>query len=88
MIAETASLAKQAEAQRDLDIQKAQFTEQSRRQEAQADKAYELQTNVMQQEAIAEQVKVQQIEGRAGKGAGGRNSPQREGAHRHRPQAL
>jgi len=62
VIAETASLAKQAEAQRDLDIQKAQFTEQSRRQEAQADKAYELQTNVMQQQVIAEQVKVQQIE--------------------------
>ncbi len=49
VIAETASLAKQAEAQRDLDIQKAQFTEAARRQEAQADKAYELQTNVMQQ---------------------------------------
>jgi flotillin len=62
VIAETASMAKQAEAQRDLDIQKAQFTEQSRRQEAQADKAYELQTNVMQQQVIAEQVKVLQIE--------------------------
>ncbi len=62
VIAETASLGKQAEAQRDLDIQKAQYTEQSRRQEAQADKAYEIQTNVMQQQVIAEQVKVQQIE--------------------------
>ena len=62
VIAETSSLAKQAEAQRDLDIQKAQFAEQSRRQEAQADKAYELQTNVMQQKVVAEQVKVQQIE--------------------------
>jgi flotillin len=62
VIAETASLGKQAEAQRDLAIQKAQYSEQSRRQEAQADKAYELQTNVMQQKVIAEQVKVQQIE--------------------------
>jgi flotillin len=62
VIAETASLAKQAAAQRDLDIQKAQFAEQSRRQQAQADKAYELQTNVTQQQVIAEQVKVQQIE--------------------------
>jgi flotillin len=62
VIAETASLAKQAEAQRDLDIQKAQFTESARRQEATADKAYELQTNVMQQQVIAEQVKVLQIE--------------------------
>ncbi len=62
VIAETASLAKQAQAQRDLDIQKAQFMEQSRKQEAQADKAYELQTNVMQQQVVAEQVKIQQIE--------------------------
>jgi flotillin len=62
VIAETASLAKQAEAQRDLDIQKAQYTEQSRKQEATADKAYELQTNVMQQQVVAEQVKVQQVE--------------------------
>jgi flotillin len=62
VIAETASLAKQAQAQRDLDIQKAQFAEQSRKQQAQADKAYELQTNVMQQQVVAEQVKVQQVE--------------------------
>src|SRR6201984_3459792 len=62
VIAETASLAKQAEAQRDLDIQKAQFMEQSKRQQAQADKAYEIQTNVMQQQVIAEQVKVEQVE--------------------------
>ncbi len=62
VLAETMSLGKQAEAQRDLDIQKAQYTEQSRRQEAQADKAYELQTNVMQQKVVAEQVKVQQVE--------------------------
>jgi len=60
--AETASLGKQAEAQRDLAIQKAQYLEQSRRQEAQADKAYEIQTNVMQQQVVAEQVKVLQIE--------------------------
>src|SRR5882757_1866576 len=62
VLAETQSLAKQAEAQRDLQLKKAQFTEQSRKQEAQADKAYELQTNVMQQRVVAEQVKVQQIE--------------------------
>src|ERR1700726_4709155 len=62
VLAETMSLGKQAEAQRDLAIQKATFTEQSRRQEAQADKAYEMQTNVMQQKVVAEQVKIQQIE--------------------------
>lgn len=62
VIAETASLARQSEAQRDLDIKKAQFSEQSRRQQASADKAYELQTNIMLQQVTAEQVKVQQVE--------------------------
>src|SRR5246127_2425072 len=42
VLAETLSLAKQAEAQRDLDIQKAQFTEAAKRQQAQADKSYEI----------------------------------------------
>ena len=62
VLAETMSLTKQAEAQRDLDVQKAQYTETAQRQQANADKAYELQTNVMQQQVIAAQVKVQQIE--------------------------
>ncbi|HEY6445300.1 MAG TPA: SPFH domain-containing protein [Acidobacteriaceae bacterium] len=62
VLAETQSLAKQAQAQRDLDISKAQYAEQSRKQQAQADKSYELQTNITQQQVIAEQVKVQQIE--------------------------
>jgi flotillin len=62
VLAETLSLAKQAEAQRDLDVQKAQFAETAQRQQAQADKAYEIQTNVMQQKVIAEQVRVQQVE--------------------------
>ncbi|HTJ30776.1 MAG TPA: SPFH domain-containing protein [Acidobacteriaceae bacterium] len=62
VIAEAASQARQAEAQRDMDIKKAQYTEQSKRQQAQADKAYEIQTNIMQQQVIAEQVKVEQAE--------------------------
>src|SRR5512143_3645432 len=62
VIAETLSLAKQAEAQRDLEIKKASYLEGVKRQQAQADKAYEIQTNVMQQQVIAEQVKVQQVE--------------------------
>jgi flotillin len=62
VIAETASQARQAEAQRDLDIKKASYAEQSRRQQASADKAYEIQTNIMQQQVTAEQVKVQQVE--------------------------
>lgn len=62
VLAETLSLAAQAEAQRDLDVKKAQFIEITKRQEAQADKAYEIQTAVMQQQVVVETVKVQQIE--------------------------
>jgi flotillin len=60
--AETASLARQAEAQRDLDVKKASYLELVKRQQAQADKAYEIQTNVMQQQVTVEAVKVQQVE--------------------------
>ncbi|MBS1849602.1 MAG: flotillin family protein [Acidobacteria bacterium] len=60
--AETASLAKQAEAQRDLEIKKAQYLEVTKKQQAQADKAYDIQANIMQQQVIAEQVKVEQVE--------------------------
>jgi flotillin len=60
--AETLSLQAQAEAQRDLDIKRAQFLETVKRQQAQADKAYDIQANVMQQQVIAEAVKVRQVE--------------------------
>ena len=62
VLAETLSLAKQAEAQRDLEVKRAQYLEVTKRQQAQADKAYDIQTNIMQQQVIAEQVKVQQVE--------------------------
>src|SRR6185369_9758138 len=62
ILAQTLSLAKQAEAQRDLEIKKATYKEMTKRQEAQADKAYEIQDNIMQQQVIAESVKVRQIE--------------------------
>ena len=62
VLAETLSQAKQAEAQRDLDIKKANYVETGTKQEAQADKAYEIQTNIMQQQVVAEAVRVQQIE--------------------------
>ncbi len=62
VMAETLSAAKQAEAQRDLEIKKANYKELTTRQQAQADKAYEIQTNIMQQQVIAEAVKVKQIE--------------------------
>jgi len=62
VLAETLSLAKQAEAQRDMDVKKAAYLEAVKKQQAQADKAYEIQTNVMQQQVIAESVRVQQVE--------------------------
>ncbi|MBA3916108.1 MAG: flotillin family protein, partial [Acidobacteriales bacterium] len=62
VLAETLSQAKQAEAQRDLEIKKAQYLEVTKKQQAQADKAYDIQTNIMQQQVVAEQVKVQQVE--------------------------
>jgi flotillin len=62
VLAETLSAAKQAEATRDLEIKKAQYLEMTKRQQAQADKAYDIQTNVMQQQVIAEAVKVRQVE--------------------------
>jgi flotillin len=60
--AETASLAKQAEAERDLDIKKASYLEMTKKAQATADKAYEIETNVMQQQVITEAVRVQQVE--------------------------
>ncbi|HZE26271.1 MAG TPA: SPFH domain-containing protein, partial [Terriglobales bacterium] len=62
VLAETLSLAKQAEAQRDLEVKRAQYLEVTKKQQAQADKAYDIQANVMQQQVIAESVRVQQVE--------------------------
>lgn len=62
VIAETASLAKQAEATRDMDLKKAEYETAVKKAQAQADKSYEIQTNVMQQQVVAEQVRVQRIE--------------------------
>src|SRR5205814_5926803 len=47
VLAETLSLAKQAEAQRDLEVKKAQYLAVTKRQQAQADKAYDIQTHIM-----------------------------------------
>jgi flotillin len=62
VIAETASLSAQAESQRDLDVKRALYLETVKKQQAQADKVYEIQTNVMQQQVVAEAVKIRQIE--------------------------
>jgi flotillin len=62
VLAETLSMAKQAESTRDLEVKKAQYQETTKKQQAQADKAYDIQTNIMQQQVVAEQVRVQQVE--------------------------
>jgi flotillin len=62
VLAETLSLAKQAESQRDLEIKKAAYLETVNRQKAQADKAYEIQENIMKQQVTAEFIKIRQIE--------------------------
>jgi flotillin len=62
VLAENMSLAKQAEAQRDLEVKRASYVEATKKQQAQADKAYEIQTNVMQQQVVVEAVRVQQVE--------------------------
>ena len=62
VLAETLSMAKQAEAQRDLEIKRAQYIETIKRQQAQADKAYDIQANIMQQQVTTEAVRVRQVE--------------------------
>jgi flotillin len=62
VLAETLSMAAQAEAQRDMDVKKAAYLETVKKQQATADKAYEIQSSVMQQQLVAESVKVRQIE--------------------------
>ena len=60
--AETLSMTKQAEFQRDLALKKAAYDAQVKQEQAKADKAYDLQANVMQQQVITETVKVQELE--------------------------
>jgi flotillin len=62
VLAETLSLTKQAEAQRDLEVKKAEYNEMVKKQQAQADKSYEIQTNIMQQKVRAEEVNIHIIE--------------------------
>jgi flotillin len=62
VLAEAVSLGAQAEAQRDLEIKRAQYVETVKRQQAQADKAYDIQANIMQQQVTVEAVRVRQVE--------------------------
>jgi flotillin len=61
VLAETLSLAKQSEATRDLEIKKAQYQETVKKQQATADKAYDIQTNIMQQQVVMEEARVRQV---------------------------
>src|SRR5438132_3841518 len=62
VVAETASAAKQAESQRDLELKKADYTASVRKQQAVADKTYDIQANVMQQQVVVEQVKIERAQ--------------------------
>jgi flotillin len=62
VLAQTLSQTKQAEAQRDLEVKKAQYLELVKRQQAQADKAYDIQSNIMLQQVRAEEVTIQQVQ--------------------------
>ena len=61
VIAEMASQTRQAEAQRDLSLKRAQYEATTKTAQAQADKAYDIQSNVMQQQVIAEQVRIERV---------------------------
>jgi flotillin len=61
VIAETASLTRQAEAQRDLELKRAEYLATTQRQKASADKAYDIQTNIMEQQVTAEKVRVELV---------------------------
>jgi flotillin len=61
VIAETASATKQAEAQRDLEVARADYTAKVQKQKAAADKAYDIESNVQQQQVIAAQVGIERV---------------------------
>jgi flotillin len=61
VIAETASATKQAEAQRDLEVARADYAAKVQKQKAAADKAYDIESNVQQQQVIAAQVGIERV---------------------------
>jgi flotillin len=60
--AETESLALQSESQRNLSLKKAAFEAEVKKQQATADKAYDIQANVTQQQVVAEAIRVTEVE--------------------------
>ncbi|MFN8524289.1 MAG: SPFH domain-containing protein [Chloroflexota bacterium] len=62
VIAELASQERQAEAERDLALKRAEFDRSTKTAQAQADKAYDIQANIMQQQVVAEQVRIERTQ--------------------------
>jgi flotillin len=62
VIAETASLAVQAEAQRDLETKRAEFQAAVQRAKAASDAAYEIESNIQKQKVMAEQVAIERVQ--------------------------
>src|SRR5712691_8834577 len=60
--AEAESLGLQAESQRNLALKKAAFDAEVKKQQATADKTYDIQANLMQQQVVMESVKVTEVE--------------------------
>src|SRR5436190_8543561 len=60
--AEAESLGFQAESQRNLALKKAAFDAEVKKQQATADKSYDIQANVTQQQVVTEAVKVTEVE--------------------------
>jgi len=60
--AETASATRQAAANRDLEIARADYAATSKKQQAIADRAYDIETQIQQQQQVSAQVGVQRVE--------------------------
>lgn len=61
VIAQTASSARQAEAQRDLDVKTAQYDAVVKAQRASADLAYDIQENITKQTVVAEEIGIERV---------------------------
>jgi flotillin len=62
VVAQAASEARQAEAQRDLNVKKAAYDATVRQQQAVTEKAYDIAANQAQQQVVAEQVRIEQVQ--------------------------
>jgi flotillin len=62
LIAEFASATKEAEANRDLEVKRAEYIEMVQRQKAQTDKSYEIHCAILHQQLAFEQAKILEIE--------------------------